>query len=82
MITTTGQKTREEQIEFYLKVAQSHLAPYNISLRLKKWRGEMEQLEPQIHYDITAYKKYRIKRGAVDAMLGQIRDCEAALRTL
>jgi hypothetical protein len=50
MITTTSQKTREEQIEFYLKVAQAHLAPYNVRLRLKKWRGTEDS---KIYYQLV-----------------------------
>jgi hypothetical protein len=41
MITTgSSQKTTEDQIEFYLKIAQGYLEPLNIRLRLKKWRDD------------------------------------------
>ena len=52
------------------------------SKEIERLNREMEELEQFIHYDITAYKKYRVKRGARDAMYQQIRDCHEALRVL
>jgi hypothetical protein len=42
----------------------------------------MEELEPYIHDDITAYKKYRMKREARKNTMLQFRDWEEALRIL
>jgi hypothetical protein len=42
----------------------------------------MEELEPYIHDDITAYKKYRMKREARKNSMLQFRGWEEALRTL
>ena len=53
------------------------------SREISRLQAEMEELEPYIHDDITAYKKYRMKREArKNTMLQQIRDWEEALRTL
>jgi hypothetical protein len=50
MITqSTGQqKTREEQIEFYLKITQGYLEPLGIRLRLKKWRDNDNKINYQM----------------------------------
>jgi molecular chaperone DnaK (HSP70) len=52
------------------------------SREISRSQAEMEELEPYIRDDITAYKKYRMKMEARNTMLQQIRDCEEALRTL
>jgi DNA primase catalytic subunit len=43
---------------------------------------EIKELEPHIDGDKEAYKKYKLKIGARDEMIQQIRDCEEALRSI
>jgi FtsZ-binding cell division protein ZapB len=52
------------------------------SREISRLQAEMEELEPYVHNDITAYKKYRMKREARNTMLQQIRYWQEALRTL
>jgi hypothetical protein len=52
------------------------------SREISRLQAEMEELEPYIHDDITAYKKYRMKREARKNTMLQFRDWEEALRTL
>jgi hypothetical protein len=49
MITSTGQKTSEAQIEFYLKITQGYLEPLNSRLRLKKWKDKSDN---KINYQL------------------------------
>jgi hypothetical protein len=43
---------------------------------------ELESLEAFTHYDALAYKKYKVKKGAKDAIRQQIQDCYEALKSL
>jgi hypothetical protein len=61
--------------------ARSRIVSYIVdaSKEIDRLNSEMEELEPQIHYDILAYKKYKVKKGAKDAMRQQIQDCYETL---
>lgn len=52
------------------------------SIEISRLQAEMEELEPYIHDDITAYKNYRMKWEARNNTMLQFRDWEEALRTL
>ena len=39
-MSNTHEKVREEQVDYYLKVAQAHLSSYNIRLRIRKWKDD------------------------------------------
>jgi hypothetical protein len=64
-MTTLDHAARSSLVE-YIADAQKGVE------RLDK---ELKSLEHFIHYDVLAYKKYKVKKGAKDAMRQQIQDC-------
>jgi hypothetical protein len=78
MTTTT---TNSTLIDYAIRVK---IVNYIVqaSREISRLQAEMEELEPYIHDDITAYKKYRMKREARKKTMLQFRGWEEALRTL
>lgn len=71
-MTTLDHAARSRLVE-YIADAQKGVE------RLDK---ELKSLGPFIHYDVLAYKKYKVKKGAKDAMCPQIQDCYEGLKCL
>ena len=63
---------------------RSKLVSYIISAQkeIERLDKDLALLEPFLDYDILAYKKWKVKKGAKDAMLEQIQDCIEGLKSL
>lgn len=64
--------------------APSRLVEYIVDAQkgVERLDKELKLLEHFIYYDVLAYKKYKVKKGAKDAMRQQIQDCYEALKSL
>lgn len=65
-------------------VARSRIVEYIVDAQkeVERLDKELESLEPFIHYNVLAYKKYKVKEDAKDAMRQQFQDCYEALKSL
>jgi vacuolar-type H+-ATPase subunit I/STV1 len=65
-------------------VARSRIVEYIVDAQkeVERLDKELESLEPFIHYNVLAYKKYKEKEDAKDAMRQQFQDCYEALKSL
>ena len=65
-------------------VARSRIVEYIVDAQkeVERLDKELESLEPFIHYNVLAYKKYKVKKDAKDAMRQQIQDYYEALKSL
>lgn len=64
--------------------ARSRIVEYIVDAQkeVERLDKELESLEPFIYYNVLAYKKHKVKKGAKDAMRQQIQDCYEALKCL